>query len=429
MKRKLTRRQVLKNSALAGIGIWTLGQGVPAKGFSPNEKLNLASIGIGGRGKANTYAMGRLENMVALCDVDDARAGKAYEDFPKAKQFKDFRVLLEDMDERIDAVIISTPDHTHVHPAVMAMERNKHCYLEKPMGHSVWECRRITDLAREKGLATQLGAQRHAMANMHRVVELIKSGAVGTVKECHAWVGGDRGMPPLATKFPPVPDTLDWDLWLGPARDRRYSPEYVPYHWRFWWDFGTGETGNWGCHVLDIPFWALDLKNPTRIEATGPEVDSERTPRSMRVRYEFPSEDVVLHWYHSKDGPPVLKENGLPHYGTGVVFVGEEGMLLTGFDKHALFPKEKFADFEYPEQTIPDSPGFYQEWLDGCKGGEKPTCHFDYSGPLAETVLLGNVAYRAGETLEWDAAACKVTNTAAADALIRPEYREGWELS
>ena len=429
MKRQLTRRQILRNSAMAGIGIWTLGSGVAARGFSPNNKLNLASIGIGGRGKANTYGMGKLENMVALCDVDETRAGKAYEDFPKAKKFTDFRVLLDKMDKQIDAVIISTPDHTHIHPAVKAMEQSKHCYLEKPMGHTVWEARKITDLAREKKLATQLGAQRHAMSNMHRVVELVKSGAIGKVKECHAWVGGGRGMPELVTQFPPIPKTLDWDLWLGPAKARRYSPEYVPYKWRFWWDFGTGETGNWGCHVLDIPFWALDLKYPTRIEASGPKADPARTPKSMHVRYEFPKEDVVLHWYHAKGGPDILRENKLPCYGNGALFVGEKGMLVTGFDKHKLFPEDKYADFEYPEQTVPDSPGFYQEWTEACKGGEKPTCHFDYSGPLAETVLLGNTAFRVGEPLEWDAKACKVTNTSAADELIRPEYRKGWELS
>ena len=429
MHRKLTRRQALKNSALAGVGIWTLGTGVTAKGFSPNNKLNIASIGIGGQGRSNTYGLGRLENMVGLCDVDDVRAGKAYKDFPKAKKFIDFRVMLDKMDKQIDAVAVSTPDHCHVHPAVMAMERGKHIYLEKPMGHAVWEARKITELAREKKLATQLGVQRHAIPNMHRVVELVKSGAIGKVKECHAWVGGERGMPALVKEFPPIPKTLDWDLWLGPAKERRYSPEYVPYKWRFWWDFGTGETGNWGCHILDIPFWALDLTAPTKIEASGGKLDPQRTPQSMHVRYEFPKEDVVLHWYHAKGGPEILRKYKLPAGGNCALFIGEKGMLLAGFKQHKLFPEDKYADFEYPEKTIPDSPGFREEFTAACRGGKKATCNFDYSGPLAETVILGNVAFRVGKPLEWDAKACKVTNVPAANDLIRPAYRKGWELS
>ena len=290
----------------------------------------------------------------------------------------------------------------------------------------------MTELAARKKLATQLGAQRHAMSNMHRVVEAIKSGAIGEVRECHAWIGGDRGMPAAPTQFPAVPPHLKWDLWLGPAENRPYSPEYVPYKWRFWWDFGTGETGNWGCHILDIPYWALELAHCEHVEASGPPIDPQRTPKSMDVRFEFPARGklppLVLHWYHSKSGPPILKEKGLPHLGTGVLFVGSEGMLLTEFGKHLLAPKEKFADWKRPEPFIPDSPGFHKEWILACKGGEPATCNFDYTGPMAETVLLGNVAYRVGKGFDWNAEKMEAAGCPEAEKHLRPEYRDGWPL-
>lgn len=430
MPRLINRRTMLRRAAVTGTAATILTNGILARGVSPNEKLDIAVIGLGGRGSANLGGVSG-ENLVALCDVDDERAGKAYEKFPKAKKFYDFRTMLDEMETKIDAVVISTPDHAHFHPAMMAMERGKHCYCEKPMAHAVSEVRQMTDLAKEKGLATQLGVQRHTIPNMHRVVELIKSGAIGEVRECHAWIGGDRGMPALPTEFPPVPAHLKWDLWLGPAAERPYSPAYVPYNWRFWWDFGTGEMGNWGCHILDIPYWALDLKYCTKVSATGPEVDPQRTSKSMEVRYEFPARGdlppVVLNWYHTKNGPAILKELGISLNGANNLFIGSEGMLLCGFSSHVLLPEEKFADFEGPSPSIPDSPGFYKEWISACKGGEAATCHFDYSGPMAETILLGNVAYRTGEAFEWDAAKLKSPGCTAIDALNFPTYRKGWE--
>lgn len=431
MAHTINRREMLRRSVTAGSAAMVLNNSILARGASPNEKLGIAVIGLGGRGSANLNGVSG-ENVVALCDVDDERAGKAYEKFPKAKKFYDYRVMLNEMEKRIDAVVISTPDHTHFHPAMMAMERGLHCYSEKPMAHAVSEVRAMTDLAEEKGLATQLGVQRHTIPNMHRVVELIKSGAIGKVRECHAWIGGDRGMPPLPKDFPPVPAHLKWDLWLGPAADRPYSPAYVPYNWRFWWDFGTGEMGNWGCHILDIPYWALGLKYCTKVSATGPEVDPQRTPKSMAVRYEFPARGdqppVVLNWYHTKSGPQILKDRGISLKGANNLFIGSEGMLLCGFSSHVLLPVEKFADFERPEQTIPDSPGFYKEWIAACKGGEAATCNFDYSGPMAETVLLGNVAFRTGEAFEWNAAELKSPGCSAIDELNFPTYRKGWEV-
>ncbi len=428
---RLTRRELLRHTALAGASAYVVGSG-RAFGYAANEKLNIACIGVGGRGAANVNGVSS-ENLVAFCDCDDKRAEKAYKKYPGVKKFRDFRKMFDTMEKGIDAVVLSTPDHTHAHPAIAALRMDKHLYCEKPMAHAIGEVRAMMRIAAERKLATQLGVQRHTIGNMHRVVELIKGGAIGEVRECHAWIGGSRGMPDLPTEFPEVPPHLDWDLWLGPAAERPYSPAYCPYHWRFWWDFGTGETGNWGCHILDIPYWALDLKHAEKVSASGPPVDPQRTSKSMAVRYEFPKRGklppLVLHWYHTKSGPPILKEHDLPHFGSGALFVGSEGMLLTDFGKRKLYPEKKFEGFEPPPQTIPDSPGFYKEWIAACKGGEPATCNFDYSGPMAETVLLGNLAYRIGEEFTWDADKVESPDCPAVEPHVYPTYRKGWPLT
>lgn len=427
MSHQITRRESLKSAAAIGAGFWLGGAASGRAEDSPNEKINVACIGIGGRGAANLGGVSR-QNVVALCDVDEKRAGKAFEKYPKAQRYEDYRRMLDEMGNRIDAVVVSTPDHTHFHPSMMAMQMGKHLYCEKPMAHSVREIREMTRMAKKMKVATQLGVQRHTLSNMHRSVELIQAGAIGTVNEVHCWVGGNRGMPSPAKTGEEVPEHLNWDLWLGPAADRPYSSSYCPYNWRFWWDFGTGETGNWGCHILDIPFWALGLKYPTRVEGSGPEVDPQRTPRSMTTRLEFPDKGVTLHWYHAKSGPPILKVKGLSGSGMNTLFIGSDGMLLTGFSRYQLLPEEKFADFDKPEKSIPKSPGFYKEWFEAIKGGKPATCDFDYSGPLSETVLLANTAYRAGGGFDWDAKTLATGGNSRADALIRPEFRKGWEI-
>jgi predicted dehydrogenase len=425
-QRLLNRREVLQSGAAIGAGFWLGGSLSSRAEESPNEKINVACIGIGGRGSANVGGVSK-QNIVAMCDLDESRAGKMFEKHPKAKRFKDFRKMLDEMEGQIDAVVVSTPDHTHYHASMMAMRMGKHLYCEKPMAHSVWEIREMTNMAKKMKLATQLGVQRHTLSVMHRSVELIQAGAIGKVSEVHSWIGGDRGMPQPAKTGEKVPAHLDWDLWLGPAVDRPYSSSYCPYNWRFWWDFGTGETGNFGCHILDIPFWALDLKYPTRVDGSGPEVDPQRTSKSMTTRLEFPDKGVTLHWYHAKSGPPILKEKGLSDKGMNTLFIGDGGMLLTGFGKYQLLPEEKFASYETPEKSIPDSPGFYNEWFNAIRGGEPATCDFDYSGPLSETVLLANTAYRAGSGFDWDAETLSTGGNKQADALIRTEFRKGWE--
>jgi predicted dehydrogenase len=423
-----TRRDFLKRSATLGVGFWIGSRSLRAAD-PPSEKLNVAVIGLGGQGAANLGAVGS-QNIVALCDVDDLRAGKAYERFPQAKKYYDFRKLFDEVGNKLDAVVISTPDHTHFHPAHAALQLGKHVYLEKPMAHSVWEVRTLTRLAAEKKLATQLGCQRHAMDNMRRVAELLQSNVIGQVRECHAWIGGSRGMPAIPTDTPPVPGTLKWDLWLGPAPERPYHSAYAPYKWRFWWDFGTGETGNWGCHILDIPFWGLGLKYPTRVEGSGPPAHPQTTPTSMATKFEFPAEGkrgpLTLHWYHGT--PPILQKLGLKAGGANNLFLGAEGMMLAGFGSYQLLPEEKFKGFKGPDPFLPKSPGFHREWFDACKAGKPASCHFGYSGPLTETVLLGNVAYRAGGSFDWDHANFKAAGSPKAEQYLRSHFRKGWEV-
>jgi len=432
MVQRLNRRDMLKTTAMLGAGAWV--SGVPRFEVSaaPNDKLNIACIGIGGRGVANLNALAS-QNIVALCDVDDQRAGNAYQRHPRARKFFDYRRMLDQMEKQIDAVVVSTPDHTHFHPCMAALERGKHLYCEKPMAHAVAEVRAMTRLAEKMKVATQLGVQRHTLNNVHRVVELVRSGAIGTVREVYSWVGGTRGMPAVPKETPAVPASLKWDLWLGGARQRPYSPAYTPYNWRFWWDFGTGETGNWGCHILDIPYWALGLKYPTRVDASGPAVDPQRASQSMQTRFVFPADgdrgEVILHWDHAKNGPEILKKYGMSPKKQNTLFIGSDGMLLCGFGSRKLYPQEKFADFKAPDRSLPDSPGFHREWIAACHGGQPATCEFGYSGPLTETVLLGNTAYRAGGGFDWDHQNMIAKGNARAEPLLRPEYRPGWEIA
>jgi len=430
VSQQTTRRDFIKTSAALSATAMTGAAATRLRAeTTPNEKLNLAFIGVGNRGGQNFEHL-RHQNVVALCDVDGHMAKKVFEQYPDVPKFNDYRQMHDKMHNSIDGVVISTPDHTHFHPAYQSLQLGKHIYLEKPLAHSLWETRTLCDLAREKGLATQLGAQRHTLKNMHHSVELIQQGAIGTVTEVYCWVGGDRGMPAMPDKKPPVPSTLDWELWCGPAKMTDYSPKIAPYGWRFWWDYGTGETGNWGCHILDIPYWALGLKYPHRVSGSGPEVDPLRTPKQMQSTMEFAKSDthgpLKLHWDHAANGPDILRTHDLPSGNYNTLFIGTAGMLLTGFEQYQLIGREAKAE-KLTNQGTHNFGTFYEEWINACKGGPAASCNFDYSGPMAETVLLGNVAYRSKSSFDWDPETL-TASTPEAQALVKPKFRQGWEI-
>jgi predicted dehydrogenase len=429
MGHSISRRTFLKTSLLTTAGFWVGTNLGLARKPSANEKLNIGVVGTINRARANISAV-RNENIVAICDIDDHLLAAAQANFPKAKTYSDFRRMLSQRD--LDAVVISTPDHTHAVATMAALKSGRHVYCEKPLAHDVFEARTVTNAAAKYKLATQMGIQIHATANYRRVVELIEQEAIGPVKEVHVWServwsGGGR---PLET--PPVPSGLHWDLWLGPAPQRPYHAGYQPKDWRRWWDFGGGTLGDMGCHFMDLPFWALKLRAPTTIEAEGPPVHPETTPAWLLVRYQFPARGplpaIQLTWYNGGKQPELVKEANLPQWSNGVLFVGSKGMLLADYNRRLLLPEKDYAGFEPPARYLPDSIGHHAEWIAACKGRAPALCNFGYSGPLTETILLGNVAYRSGSRLEWDSDAGKVINTRAADLFLRRKYRRGWKL-
>ncbi len=438
-KQNISRRHFLQTSGALALSAGLLGRNFAAPAFArernPNGKLNIVTVGTAGMQGAFHFGGIVGENVFAICDVDENMLNAAGERFPEAKRFVDFRQMFAELGDKIDAALVTTPDHTHAVASIAAMKLGIPCYCEKPLAHTVEEVRRMTDLAKEKKLITQMGTQVHAGENYRRVVELIQAGAIGPVEEVHVWCGARWGGLTMPTEFPEVPKNLHWDLWLGPVPHRPYYPCYFGGRWRAYWAFGNGSLGDMGCHHIDLPFWALKLKYPNSIESTAPTpVDPECTPNDMIAKYEFPARDnlppVRLTWYDGEARPPLLAEKGLPAWGAGTLFVGKEGLLLADYGNHLLYPEEKFKDYKRPEKTIPDSPGHHAEWIAAIKSGKGPTsCDFGYSGPVAETVLLGTLAYRLGKKLDWDAANLKVRNAPEADALLKKKYPEGWTIN
>jgi predicted dehydrogenase len=431
----MNRRQLLKLSSASAAALFV--SGTPARASrNPLEKLNIACIGTANRARADIDGVVH-ENIVALCDVDSGyldRCAAWFTENGKGKPalFRDYRTMLADAADTFDAVVVGTTDHHHAPATIRALRAGKHVYCEKPLTHTVAEARLIAETAREQGVATQLGTQIHAGSNYRRCVEIIQGGVIGDVTEAHVWVNKAWGGGELPEKADPVPETLDWDLWLGPAPERPYAAgRYHPANWRRWWDFGQGTLGDMACHYMDLPFWALKLKHPTHCEAEGPEPHPHTCPLGLIVRYEFPARDsmppVKLTWYDGNMVPKKINDQPVP--ANGIMFVGTEGMMFASYSNYRLFPQQKFAGFQPPEPTIPDSIGHHKEWIQACKEGTPTTCNFDYSGALTETVLLGNVAYRSGTGFAWDAANLKATDAPEANQFVSKEYRKGWEVA
>jgi predicted dehydrogenase len=422
---------------------------------APSDKLNIAAVGVSGMG-ANNIRQCATENIVALCDVDDERSAKVYSTYPNAKTYRDFRIMLE-KEKGIEAVIVATPDHNHAVVAMACMKLGKHVYVQKPLTRTIWEARMLTEAAHKYNVVTQMGNQGHSGEGVRLIEEWIADGAIGKVHEVHSWTNRPiwpQGMP-RPTDTPPVPATLDWDLWIGPAPMRPYNPAYHPFSWRSWWDFGAGALGDMGCHVMDATYTALKLGSPTTVEATiayqfVPPAPGQRGygrrltyhdsfPMATLLHYTFPARGkkypaVQYHWY---DGgllprrPDELEpDRKLPESGT--IFVGEKGKLMceTYSESPRLIPETRMKAYKRPKKTIPRVKGSHeQNWIEACKNKTEATSDFDYAGPFTETVLLGNLAvWFAGQRLEWDGPNMKVTNFPEANELVKREFRQGWSL-
>src|SRR5882672_10451913 len=404
-----TRRQFVKRAAIASTAALFLPSHVLGRAGtkSPNEKLNIAAVGIGGQGAQDLQQLSS-ENIVALCDVDGAYAGRIFQKYSKAKVYKDYRKMFDEQKD-IDAVVVATPDHLHAFVSMAAIKLGKHVYCEKPLTHSVWEARRIAEAAREHNVATQMGNQGQASEETRRLCEMVWDNAIGPVREVHVWT--DRPSNGLFNEYwpqgverpkdsPKPPSTLEWDLWLGPAPTRPYHPAYLPFKWRGWWDFGTGALGDIGCHSFDPVFRALKLGHPLSVEASSTRVNEETYPLSSMVTYEFPARGEMpplkLVWYDGGLRPPrpAELEEDSEMGANGHLFIGDKGKILSQKMRYRIIPESKMKAYGEPPKKLPRSIGHYKEWIEACKGGPPAGSNFDWAGPLTEVVLLGNVALR-----------------------------------
>ena len=449
-KLEMTRRRFLGASAVVTMGV----QVVPSRVFGANSRLAVAGIGVGGKGRADvTGAANAGADIVALCDVDENRGASMFKSYPKAKRFNDFRVMLENMGNSIDACTISTPDHTHAVATSLAMRMGKHCYTQKPLTHDIYEARYLTELAKATGVVTQMGNQAHAGEPIRRAVELIRAGIIGNVSEAHVWTNRPiwpQGMNDRPAKAE-IPKGLVWDNWLGPAPFREYGKGYVPFAWRGWWDFGTGALGDMACHIMDMAWWSLELGSPTSVKAQQAGHTSESAPNWAVIDYQFgyrgSRPPVKLIWYDGKkngvQNAPSLEVTGGVNMtekktkrrgAYGSVLIGDKGRMffnrfsdwmVTGRDADEVKQVENIT-----KKTLPRTKDNYVEWVDAITGkGHKPLSRFEIAGPFTEMVLLGNLAIQAGEDVKWNAEELRSTNSEKANRYVRGEYRKGWKLS
>ncbi|HET6409923.1 MAG TPA: Gfo/Idh/MocA family oxidoreductase [Chthoniobacteraceae bacterium] len=445
---RFSRRRFLTLSSSIAAGIYVAPAFLRAQ--SPNSKLNIAMIGVGGKGGDN-YNGVKSENIVAICDVDSKALGAAAGRSPAAKQFRDYRKMFDELKSSdYDAVVVSTPDHHHFPATLRALKAKKHVYCEKPLVHTIWEAREIVRLAKEAGVATQMGNQGNASEDLRVTTEWIKAGAVGTVKEVHCW--SNRPIWPQGVTWPtqaePIPETLDWDIWLGPAAERPYYSKCHPFNWRGFWDFGTGAFGDMGCHILNWPYTALDLGSPISAECIEEEgASKDSPPTKSRIKLEFAARGdrpaVTLYWHDGGNLPTAEQFGGeIPSRANnkgekrntenGSLFIGDKGIMFDGYDggeEPTLLPKAKMEGFKAPDKTLSRSPGHYVEWINACKGGPKAGSDFvAKSAGLTEMVLIGHLAARVGpgKKIEWDGSVGKSKNLRETDAYVNKAYRKGW---
>ncbi len=438
MTNKTTRRDFMKGSAALGTAFWVSGAQAWQDSKSPIERLNFACIGVDGKGSSDSDSAGKHGNIVAVCDIDDQRLAKKARRYPKARKFNDYREMLTEMEKEIDAVTVSTPDHSHAPASMFALRRGKHVFCQKPLTWSIHEARALREMAAKKGVATQMGNQGTSNTGLREAVEIVQSGAIGDVSEVHVWT--NRPIWPQGTgrptETPKVPSHIHWDLFLGPAAERPYHSAYHPFKWRGWLDFGTGALGDMACHTANMAIMALDLFDPISVEAEHSGiVENETFPKYSTITTEFAKRGELppckMFWYDGGKLPPKELAQGQKMSNSGSMLIGSKGTLFSPNDYGAAFvllPKEKFVDYTKPEPTLPRSPGHFTEFANACKGGPAAMSNFDYAGRLTETILLGNLALRAGKKVEWDAKNLKATNAPELEPFIRREYRSGWTL-
>jgi len=479
----ISRRRFMGSAALSAAGFMIVPRAVlGGKGYiAPSDKLNIAGIGVGGKGDSNLRSASgwkkdgqMLENIVALCDVDHVRAKASYERYPKAKQYEDYRVMLEEMKDDIDAVIISTPDHTHAVAAMASMQLGKHVYVEKPLTHNIYEARMLTEAAEHYKVVSQMGNQGSSSDDIRRICEWIWAGEIGDVRQVQTWTNRPiwpQGRP-APTERVEVPETLNWDLWLGPAPYRTYHPDLLPFKWRGYWAYGTGALGDMACHIIDPVFKALRLGYPSSVEASKGVmyVDDfkaadapESCPPSSMIHFEFPSRGamppVKLHWYDGGMLPQrpeeLAPDEQMGDWNGGVIFEGDKGKIMCGCyaSNPKLLPTSRMEGFKEPDHVLERVKTNHQRsWVEAIKANDpqKPSSNFNYAGPLTETILMGNLAIRSLDVKElipgknpdransyrftgrkklmWDGENMKITNYEPANQFVKREYREGWTL-
>ena len=447
MSLSTNRRRFLQSTAAAGLGYWVAGGVEAAESRSPNEKIQLGCIGVGGKGKSDVDNMSKFGKIFALCDVDSTTLDGMVQAYKTEHNFSDFREMLDKMGDRIDAVTVSIPDHNHAVAAAKAMKMGKHVHCQKPLTHSIWEARRLGEIAREKGVATQMGNQYTAHNPMRKAAYQIREGQLGTVNEVHIWT--NRPVWPQGEKrapAKPVPSTLNWEAWIGPAPFRPFADGYHPFSWRGWWDFGTGALGDMACHTCNLPFMALNMRDPASVEAECPEHDGDSYPARSKIKFEFPELDgraaFTMNWYDGGNLPPKELFKGVtlatktddgkdvpPPCASGVLLIGDKATMYAAGD-YAEQGIQIVGDVKELDVDYPRSPGHEKEWFIAIRDPKKPAMsNFpDYSGPLTETILLGNLAvYKRGK-VEWDPVALKSLNDPSLAKIVHPKFRDGYEV-
>lgn len=432
-----SRRSFLQSTGYAAT-LGALGSPFSINVLGANERLNIASVGVGGKGWSDLLETSKGQNVVAICDVDENHLARANERFPKAKRYTDWRHLLEQSD--VDAITVSTPDHMHAPIAYSAITLGKHVYCQKPLTHDIFESRRLAAVAAEYGIVTQMGTQHHSGKFFRTTVKLIREGAIGKVREAHVWTDRPAGFWQQGHQRPtgadPVPNSLNWYQWLGTAPDRPYVDSvYHRFHWRGFWDFGTGALGDMGCHGINPVYDALQLGAPTRVDVEEAATNPETAPVSSVITYRFPKTaftqaDLDLVWWDGLKHPPLDRLQAPSSFTmskNGILFVGEKGNLYVEYDRGPfLWPESTFRDFSIEHEPADDH---YMQWTNACKGDGKATCPFSYAGPLTEAVLLGNVALRVGRGIQWASNKMQIVGDAEAQQYVRREYRKGWEVA